>query len=348
MADRSPSRREENGVVREAVAGSAARTMSGSGPLSARSISRRAWESLQQGPFQGQVLATFERTCLLLFPGDALLALVGPEIGNGPLNIVLESLEPSLRGNKAGMFSFAEPGIETCLGSGWLRIGEMEVRLGGAEVWEPRPDWDRLRRKRGSIEGRLRRLQAMALHRAPEDSLLGVLSNQGGEPRDLTGRTGVRRKPVRSAMEPVREALRGLEAGWAGDRVALQAGGELLAGLGGGLTPAGDDFLTGVMLWAWLAHPEPQRFCRRLFEASATRTTRLSAAFLRSAAEGECSAAWHDLLAALEGGAEQQLAEALTRVLSYGHTSGADALAGFVGMGWASTQAESAQVTGGS
>jgi hypothetical protein len=126
----------------------------------------------------------------------------------------------------------------------------------------------------------------------------------------------------------------------------LQDGGKLLAGLGGGLTPAGDDFLTGVMLWAWLTHLEPQGFCRRLFEASAARTTMLSAAFLRSAAEGECSAAWHDLLAALDGGPEQQLAEAVASVLSFGHTSGADALAGFVGMGWASTQAESIQVAG--
>jgi hypothetical protein len=101
------------------------------------------------------------------------------------------------------------------------------------------------------------------------------------------------------------------------------------------------------MLWAWLAHPDPQGLCRRLLEASAARTVMLSAAFLRSAAAGECSAAWHDLLAALDGGSERQLAAAVKGVLSFGHTSGADAMAGFMWMGLASTQAESTQVAGG-
>jgi hypothetical protein len=325
--------------------------------LIACSISGRVWESFQQQPFEGRVLAVFERACLLLCPGHRVVALVRPEIGNGPLNIVLESLDPSPRGGQAAVFASLEPGMEAGLGSRGLRIGEMEVRLGGAEIWEPRPDWDRLRRKRRAIEGRLGRVQALAMDQAPEGSLIGPLSNRGverpdlagcTEPQDLTGRTGVRGKPVRSGMVAVREAQRCLEAGWVGSRAALQAGGRLLAGLGGGLTPAGDDFLTGVMLWAWLAHPEPQGFCRRLLEASAAHTTMLSAAFLRSAAEGQCSAAWHDLFAALDRGSEQQLAEAVTSVLSFGHTSGADALAGFVGMGLASTQADSSRVVGGS
>ena len=59
----------------------------------------------------------------------------------------------------------------------------------------------------------------------------------------------------------------------------------------------------------------------------------LSNAFLRSAAAGECSAPWHRLLEALQGGAAEQLDVAMREVLSYGHSSGADALAGFLWMG---------------
>jgi hypothetical protein len=59
----------------------------------------------------------------------------------------------------------------------------------------------------------------------------------------------------------------------------------------------------------------------------------LSKAFLRSAAAGECSAPWHRLLEALEGGSAEQLYVAMREVLSYGHSSGADALAGFLWMG---------------
>ena len=47
-----------------------------------------------------------------------------------------------------------------------------------------------------------------------------------------------------------------LGSGWAGNADGLRWAASQLAGLGSGLTPAGDDFLVGVMLWAWLLHPD--------------------------------------------------------------------------------------------
>ena len=130
-------------------------------------------------------------------------------------------------------------------------------------------------------------------------------------------------------------AARGCEAknlrsGWEGDVTALRDAAAHLAGLGIGLTPAGDDFLAGIMLWAWLAYPAPGPLCRALVEAAAPRTTTLSAAFLRAAARGECDANWHQLLAALSTGSAAQLAPAVQQVVAHGATSGADMLAGFL------------------
>jgi hypothetical protein len=96
------------------------------------------------------------------------------------------------------------------------------------------------------------------------------------------------------------------------------------------LTPAGDDFLAGVMLWAWLAHPSPHRVCQILLEEAVPRTTVLSAALLSAAAVGECSAPWHRLLQALPAGDEHGITKAAHHVLSFGNTSGADSLAGFL------------------
>ena len=127
-----------------------------------------------------------------------------------------------------------------------------------------------------------------------------------------------------------RRALPLLRAGWAGDLSLLREGAAQLAGLGAGLTPAGDDFLCGLMLWAWLAHPDPEALCRVVVEAAAPRTTTLSAALLRAAGRGECSAAWHRLLAALATGDEGRILAATQRVLAHGATSGAAALAGFL------------------
>ena len=103
-----------------------------------------------------------------------------------------------------------------------------------------------------------------------------------------------------------------------------------LAGLGRGLTPAGDDFLTGLMLWAWLSHSDPDSFCRSLLDVAAPRTTTLSAAFLRAATLGECSVSWHNLLAALSEGRDVEITTAVQKVLAHGATSGADTLAGFL------------------
>jgi hypothetical protein len=121
-----------------------------------------------------------------------------------------------------------------------------------------------------------------------------------------------------------------LKRGWAGEESLLPAAVAQLAGLGSGLTPAGDDFLVGAMLWGWLAHPQPQRFCAALAEPAVSRTTVLSAAFLQAAARGECSDVWHRLLQVLAAGQERRLVAAVTAILAHGQTSGADALAGFL------------------
>jgi hypothetical protein len=110
------------------------------------------------------------------------------------------------------------------------------------------------------------------------------------------------------------------------------AGAQTLAGLGGGLTPAGDDFIVGVLLaaWAGLYAPGAHMLAPSLAEAAAARTTTLSAAYLRAAAQGECIAHWHALFAALVQADGAALPAAVSALVSIGHTSGADALAGFL------------------
>jgi hypothetical protein len=268
---------------------------------------------------RGEVLATFERACILLPVGTEPGSLVLPEIGDGPLNIVVPGLP--------GCFNTLQPGTGWHLSDRRLRVGDMATDLAAAPVWNPRPAWDRLRARRGEVEARLDELRIVALQLAPAASLLALLS---GEPRAGD-----------AVMESVwlagRQAAFALRAGWSGDEVCLRAAAGQLAGLGPGLTPAGDDFLAGAMLWAWLAHPAPQAFCQALVSCAAPQTTLLSAALLRAAGRGECSATWHTLLEELAVSGEHALPpEAVARVLSYGHTSGADTLAGFLWLGAAS------------
>lgn len=110
----------------------------------------------------------------------------------------------------------------------------------------------------------------------------------------------------------------------AGDLSTCLAGVKGLAGRGSGLTPAGDDVLMGVLYGLWVWHPL-REWMERIIETAIPLTTTLSANFLRAAADGEAAWPWHDLV---EG-----RPHAVGRILSIGHTSGADAWAGFIHTG---------------
>lgn len=106
---------------------------------------------------------------------------------------------------------------------------------------------------------------------------------------------------------------------------------EELVGLGGGLTPAGDDFLVGCL--AFLHRYGPERDLEVLWDAlyeKRRRTTALSQAFLVRATEGEFSAPVLALFAAVEKGAQEDIMACTARLCAVGHTSGSDLLGGIL------------------
>jgi len=104
-----------------------------------------------------------------------------------------------------------------------------------------------------------------------------------------------------------------------------------LAGLGPGLTPAGDDFILGAVLAAWIVHPPGvgRALAEEIANSAAPLTTSLSAAWLRSAGRGEAGILWHEFFDTLISMDKVQIQEAAGAILAMGETSGADALAGF-------------------
>lgn len=281
----------------------------------ARSISRAVVGLLNAGRFETRVLAIFKCACDLITHDGEVVAVVLPQIGDGPLNIVVDEA--------TDLFAGIGPGAKVTLDGNQLQLGRLGVDLGEATVWEPRPEWDRLRARRAVIAPRAPLLRAICVRHAPAGSLLKLLSDR--LPDDIPA------GPVLSAAQKAAENLRD---GWKGNLDKLEAGTMGLAGLGGGLTPAGDDFLAGTMLRAWLTQPTPRALCRALLKVAAPRTTMLSASFLQAAARGECSAPWHALLAVMgdepNSAVEARITAAVQKILSHGATSGADSLAGFL------------------
>ena len=294
------------------------------GCATAHSLSRPVWQRIQLASLPARVQAVFGHACNLTTPDGWMVALVLPQVGNGPLNVVVGGLSDG--------FQPVEPGMPAVLKRSHIRVGGLDVTLENARVWEPCPDWRELRGHEDAFSHRLRLVRTLAKQHAPEGSFLLLVSERAGKP------TSSPQSELADSTPDVVQAvalkiLAMLRVGWEGDAVLLQMAAGQLAGLGNGLTPAGDDFLLGTMLWAWLALSMPRSLCRTLAEAAAPRTTNLSAALLHAAARGECSAAWHLLLAALCQGTDVELAKAVRAVLAHGATSGADALAGFLWAG---------------
>ncbi|HVS03834.1 MAG TPA: DUF2877 domain-containing protein [Thermoanaerobaculia bacterium] len=121
-----------------------------------------------------------------------------------------------------------------------------------------------------------------------------------------------------------------LDAAFVGGTAAGRAvAARRLAGLGEGLTPAGDDYLLGAFhaLWA-LDHPL-RREAPALAELAAARTTSHSAAWLRAAAGGSVSPPWARLLLALAAASDAAVAPSAAAVAATGHSSGRWSLRGF-------------------
>jgi hypothetical protein len=141
---------------------------------------------------------------------------------------------------------------------------------------------------------------------------------------------------ARMALPALRMLVR---ASWRLDIIELEEATRRLAGLGPGLTPAGDDALAGFAAVMSLLSPHlsadtrPRDHLAEIIAAVArSRTTLLSAVLLAFAARGEVAEHLGELLLALARPAEEFAAVlcAADHVLAYGATSGGDTLLGIL------------------
>jgi hypothetical protein len=136
------------------------------------------------------------------------------------------------------------------------------------------------------------------------------------------------------------EAARALARACARDDASSAAAAALaLLGVGGGLTPSGDDYVGGALFARGLlgaAQPEASAAWRatadRVLAAAPSCTHPISAALLADLVAGQSWAPLHDLLGALAAGSPGAARAAAHRLGALGQTSGWDVLAG-VGAG---------------
>lgn len=283
-------------------------------PIRAISLTSQAYQWLEDS-CEPRVLHIFDRACNLVNERREILSIVTPQIGNGPFNLVIED----------DLLIFNHVEIQSALftSASSLRLGDVIIDTTNAQLWSPRPDWELLHVQRSDL---VRNLTKIPITNYLKYSGFDILSED--RPGMLTHHEfSITQSPVSDLQ------LSTLSCALAkADISSARRTTSELAGLGIGLTPAGDDFLLGAMLAAWIIYPREIAavLTREITNTAAPLTTSLSAAYLRSAGRGEAGVLWHRFLDALVAGHEAGMQRQVTELLSMGHTSGADALAGFM------------------
>jgi len=269
---------------------------------------------------RGRVLASFRRSFYIRFGNDVVC--VGPlALQRGPLNALYATTDETLSPERDVEVpaQVARSRAELTVGHRW------RFDFGGAEVWAApvAPAW-----AASSLRAGLQLLAASARRRSPAG--LGALLWRPQHAHDV-GASALS-DPLLRALTPCAIAIRRWLASALAGSAAPFPPVDALIGLGGGLTPSGDDFLCGIMvaLHYFGRKDLAGQVADAVLPRAARDTSLISAAYLRCAANGEASIVLFDALACLLDADAVRLGQCLDAVGRVGHTSGWDCLAGAV------------------
>ncbi len=245
---------------------------------------------------QPKILHVFDEVCNLINERREVLSIVNTEIGNGPFNLVIE--EPVLFTKHLDVES------KVSIQDTQIVLGNITITFAEAKTWNPIPKWDELQKNKYKI---IKQLSECGL-----DTPSAIASGYSTTTNLQSLISSLCSSIISQDLPTIRNTT------------------SKLAGLGIGLTPAGDDFLMGAMYAAWVIHPQDtaKGIAEELAGIAAPLTTSLSGAWLRSAAKGEAGELWHEFFDALIE--DKNIYVPMSKILSVGETSGSDALAGFL------------------
>ena len=288
----------------------------------------RAALPLLNGPVhEGAVLGAFTRAVIVSVPtpdGPRVLSLLAPTVAGVPNGL-------RLTGADAWILAQQTPGDAVFVGAG-------RILLGGTEVLVVRSWPCRVRQLTVATKG----IDAIS------DMILGrAASQEPGVPVQLVSvLESALHSALESAVEPAARSALEPAARSAGVADPLRAAVRRLVGRGLGLTPGGDDVIAGALLGLHAtgatagarlpaaAALEKVALEKVALEKVTERTTLLSADLLRLAAQGD---ACLEVLGVLRAAPRSRdvlrpntsaLTVVIDRLLSVGHTSGADLATG--------------------
>ena len=269
---------------------------------------------------RGTVHSVFAHACNIEIASGELVTLLAPQLGAAPHGIRLAV-------QVARFDAWLHAGEEAILRDAVLRLPQagVAVDLAAAAIWRGTVAGIALETRSSATEARLRELCAIVLERAPRPGIAAAFRHGASHA------TFLERAFLARLAQTLPVLARATERH---DMDAIAEAAAHLVGLGPGLTPAGDDFLTGYLaaLWSRAGFGAKQEAGLTALAAVLAplfaRTNAISRQMLDDAAHGRFAQALVDVTLALSGAGNINAAAA--RALASGHSSGADALCGLL------------------
>lgn len=298
--------------------------------LNAQSIGLTAYDRIQIQGKIGLIHSIFQRVINITVLGDRLISLVGQDVGQGSLNILVNipnHINLVTIGIKRG-------DIVTRVGDSIL-IGEnvIVILTQRTELWEPTRKFQANLQPLKTIMANIEVMREVAL---VSDHLSGL-----GELIPFTQINGLKDSKTEKigsvsnlALPHISSMLKAIKSGHSQD---LKRVTKHLVGLGPGLTPAADDMLLGLMIsMLYISENfnqtiiDVKKINKDIISIISGRTTIISEEFLREASVGKVNEAVTSLMENLLTSRQRELENYVRNVLDLGGTSGTDTVFGII------------------
>ncbi len=298
--------------------------------LNAQSIGLSANDRIQIQGKIGLIHSIFQRVINITVLENRLISLVGQEVGQGPLNILVNipnHINLSTIGIKKG-------DIVTRVGES-IVIGENVIVISTqwTELWEPKRNFQASLQPLKIIMANIEIMRDIAL---TSDYLSGL-----GELIPFTHINGLKDSKTEKlgsvsnlALPHISSMLKAIKSGDSHDIIRIT---KHLVGLGPGLTPAADDMLLGLMIsMLYISENfnetsiDVKKINKDIVSIISGRTTIISEEFLREASVGKVNEAVASLMENLLTSRQRELENSVRKVLDLGGTSGTDTLFGVI------------------
>lgn len=282
--------------------------------------------------FQGTVHGVFRRVLNILVD-DFIITLAGMGIGEIPNGLLLDSsLDHKM--NHLGVQSSM---LVKCNGR-HIKINplNLSVDISHATIYPARRTIDSSILTRNEINEKLLEANTYGKVLAPIEGL-GPFWPHINEILDKSiDRNDFKSPIVRAAVPPILGLLEGIREK---DTQMISESVPSLTGLGIGLTPSGDDVLTGLMAATVLMsnalgyQNKYQTIIESIINSAMGRSNALSSTYLHHASKGELTNSLSGYISALASRVDYSVEEVTRRLFSYGATSGCElAIGAYLGI----------------